>query len=346
MKKQKIVVSSILMCFVLFVSILVSATIGSAQLSIGDSLRLILSRIPLLQNLVSIEHINASYETIIWNIRIPRILLAGLSGASLSIAGVCFQGLFRNPLADPQMIGVSSGAALGATIAVLSGASLSFIGLGGIGVFAFVGAILTVLLVYGISCTGNRALPIHIILTGTAVSSMLTAVISLLMSIKREEIEKIYMWTLGSFSSATMTKVGFLALFFLVGSLVIYYFAKDIDLILIGDETAFSLGVDAVKVKKILMVTASILVAACVSVCGTIGFVGLIIPHIVRLICGPKHKTLIPLVALTGATFLIWCDTIARTIRAPGELPVGVITALCGAPYFIFLLNRSKKKVV
>ncbi len=346
MKKQKIIISYMIMSFILLISIVTSATIGSAQLSIGDSFQLILSRIPLLSNLISTEGIPSTYERIVWNIRIPRILLAGISGASLSIVGVCFQGLFRNPLADPQMIGVSSGAALGATIAVLSGASLSFAGLSGIGIFAFLGAILTVLLVYGISFTQNRSLPVHIILTGTAVGSMLTAVISLLMSIKREEIEKIYMWTLGSFSGASMTKVGFLSIFFVIISLVIYYFAKDLDLILTGEEAALSLGVDTVKVKKVLMISASILVAACVSVCGTIGFVGLIIPHIVRFICGPKHKRLLPLAALTGATFLIWCDTIARTIRAPGELPVGIITALCGAPYFIFLLRRSQKKVV
>lgn len=323
-----------------------AASIGSASLTVGDSFRLIFSRVPVIRHFISIEGIKSSFDGIVWDIRIPRILLSGLCGASLALVGTCFQGLFRNPLADPQIIGVSSGAALGATIAVLSGFSLTLAGLSGIGVCAFIGALATVFLVYRIACTGNRAPVVHIILTGTAVSSMLSAIISLLMSIRREQLEKIYMWTLGSFSGATINKVVFLSFFFLVCGIIIFIFAKDLDLILTGEETALSLGVDTNFVKRSLIIVASILVAACVSVSGTIGFVGLIVPHIVRLICGPKHRKLMPLAALSGAVFLIWCDTIARTIRAPGEIPVGVVTALCGAPYFLYLLSRSKKKVV
>lgn len=329
---------------VLIFTVVLSATVGSASLSMGESFRIIMSRIPLLGKLISLDDIKANFETIVWTIRIPRILLAGLSGASLALVGTCFQGLFRNPLADPQMIGVSSGAALGATIAVLSGISVSFVGLGAIGIFAFLGAVITVFLVYHISCYGNQAPAIYIILTGIAFSSILTAIISFLMSIRREQLEKIYMWTLGSFSGATMTKVGFLATFLVVCGMVILCFAKDLDLILIGEDTAQSLGVDTAKVKKLLIVISSVLVAACVSVCGTIGFVGLIIPHTMRMLCGPKHSRLIPLATVSGAIFLIWCDTIARTVRSPGELPVGVITALCGGPYFIYLLIRAKRK--
>lgn len=332
------------MGIILFLTIAFSATVGSASLRMGESLKIILSRIPLVKTLISMDGIKASYETIVWSIRIPRILLAGLSGASLAIVGACFQGLFRNPLADPQMIGVSSGAALGATIAVLSGFSISFMGLGAVGIFAFLGAIITVFTVYHISCYGSQAPNMHIILTGIAISSMLTAIISFLMSIRREQLEKIYMWTLGSFSSATMTKVAFLTFFFVVCGMIILIFAKDLDLILTGEDTAQSLGVDTSRVKKLLIVISSVLVAACVSVCGTISFVGLIIPHAVRLLFGPKHSRLIPLSAVSGAIFLIWCDTIARTVRSPGELPVGVVTALCGGPYFIYLLIRAKRK--
>lgn len=344
MNRRKLWVSNLILGFVLLISIVIAASIGSASLSMKDSLKIILSRIPLLEHLVSIEGIKPNYETIIWNIRIPRIFLSGLSGASLALVGACFQGIFRNPLADPQIIGVSSGAALGATIAVLSGVSLSFVGLGTIGIFAFIGAVITVLIVYNISCHGNRAPVVYIILTGTAISSILSAVISLLMSIRREQLEKIYMWTLGSFSSATMTKVLYLFIFFIACSTIILFYCKDLDLLSTGEDTAQSLGVDTGKLKKILIIVASVLVAACVSVSGTIGFVGLIIPHAVRLLCGPKHSRLMPLAAFSGATFLIWCDTIARTIRAPGELPVGVVTALCGGPYFIYLLIRAKKK--
>lgn len=346
MKKRKTMIGTVIMCFVLIGSIILAATVGSSKMTVGESFRLIMSRIPVLKYLVSIDGIKASYETIMWNIRIPRILLAGLSGASLALVGTCFQGLFRNPLADPQIIGVSSGAALGATIAVVSGVSVSLAGLGGIGVCAFIGATLTVLIVYRLSCVGGNNQMVFIILTGTAISSMLTAVISLLMSMKREQIEKIYMWTLGSFSAATMEKVMFLLVFFLLCGSVLIAFSKPLDLMLTGEESALSLGVDTPKVKKIVIITASLLVAACVSVCGTIGFVGLIIPHVVRILTGPKHRKLMSLAALGGAVFLIWCDTIARVIRAPGELPVGIITALCGAPYFLLLLWRTKKKAV
>jgi iron complex transport system permease protein len=344
MNRRKLKISYLILGFVLLTSILVAASIGSASLSPVESLKIILSRIPILKHLVSMEGIKTNYETIVWSIRIPRILLAGLSGASLALVGACFQGVFRNPLADPQLIGVSSGAALGATIAVLSGINLSFLGLHAIGIFAFLGAILTVLIVYQISSYGNRAPVVFIILTGVAISSILTAVISFLMSIRREQLEKIYMWTLGSFSGATMTKVLFLFVFLAVCGIIILFFTKDLDLFLTGEDTARSLGVDTAKVRKLLIVIASVLVAACVSVCGTIGFVGLIIPHAVRLLCGPKHSRLMPLATLSGAIFLILCDTMARTVRAPGELPVGVVTSLCGGPYFIFLLMRAKKK--
>ena len=346
MNRRKNMVLGILIFLLLLVTIVAAASVGSAQLSIGDSLKIILSRIPGISNLISMDSIKPTHIKIVWNIRIPRILLAGLSGASLALVGACFQGLFRNPLADPQIIGVSSGAALGATIAVLSGITLNFLGLGVVGIFAFVGAILTVFLVYRLACTGNQASVVYIVLSGTAISSMLSAVISLLMSIRREQLEKVYMWTLGSFSAATMSKVCFLLVFFLVCSCILFLYSKELNIFSTGEETAQSLGVDTAKVKKVIIIVASLLVAACVSVCGIIGFVGLIIPHCIRLIFGPKHERLLPLSALTGAIFLILCDTLARIVRAPGELPVGVITALCGAPYILILLSKYKRKIV
>lgn len=346
MNKRKTSFYSIIFSLLLLITIIVTAALGSANITVYDSMRILMSKIPLIGKLIDCTEIPENFVTIIWNIRVPRILLSGLSGASLALVGACFQGLFRNPLADPQILGVSSGAALGATIAALTGFSVSFFGLGVIGAFAFLGALLTVFFVYRIAFTGSTGSVTHIVLTGTAVSAMLSSMISFLMSIRREQIEKVYMWTLGSFSAASMNKVVFLFVFFVLCATVILVYAKDLNIIATGEETAESLGVDTLKVKRTLIIAGSLLVAACVSVCGIIGFVGLIIPHVIRIIVGPRNERLLPFSCLFGAFFLIVCDTLARTLRAPGEIPVGVITALFGAPYFLLLLYRDKKRMV
>lgn len=330
----------------LVVSILLSVSVGSANIHPLDSAKVILARIPLVSSLVSTESIKPVYETIIWNVRLPRILLAGLVGGGLAVVGATFQGLFRNPLADPHILGVSSGAALGATLAMFTGISVNFLGLGIIGLFAFLGALMTVFVVYSLSSMQRSMAVTNILLIGTAISTLLSSIISLLMTFHREQIEKVYMWTLGSFSAATWAKVVFLAVLTLGGSLVTMLFARELNVILMGEEVAKSLGIDTTKVYKILIVFGSFVVAACVSVSGIIGFVGLIIPHAVRLLRGPNYRTLLLYSWLVGATFTIICDTVARTLVAPSEIPVGVITAIIGAPYFIMLLyirNRETR---
>ena len=242
MNRKKCILISIGFVFLLFAVIVCSASIGSAQLGVFDSLKIILSKIPILNRLVDISEIKPTYIKIIWSVRIPRIILAGLSGATLALVGACFQGLFRNPLADPQIIGVSSGAALGATVAVLSGITLNFLGLGIIGIFAFLGAVITALIVYKLSFFGTQSSVVYIVLIGAAISSMLSAVISLLMSLNREQIEKVYMWTLGSFSAATTSKVSFLGIFLILGAVILLLYAKQLNILSIGEETAQSLG--------------------------------------------------------------------------------------------------------
>lgn len=323
--------------------ILLSASIGSADLSIKDSLLILLSRIPFLRSYLDISQISDVYETIVWKVRMPRIFLSVLTGGNLAVVGACFQGLFRNPLADPHILGISSGAALGATFAILSGIQISFLGLGVIGIFAFIGALITILFVYQISCTNHQVSITSLLLTGTAINSMLSALISLLMSLNRDKIKKVYLWTLGSFSSATWSKVQFLFLFSILGICILCLFSKALDMISLGEETAQSLGVDTKMVKKIVIVISSLLVGACVCVSGIIGFVGLIIPHCIRIIRGSSHRFLLPLCAIAGAIFMLICDTLARTIASPSEIPVGVITSIFGAPYFIFLLKYNKK---
>jgi iron complex transport system permease protein len=341
MRKRGLTIAILLV--ILFMSIIISASLGSANLSIVNSLRILLSRIPILNQFVSIEDMKQTYITIVWNIRLPRILLAGLTGSGLAVVGGAFQGLFRNPLADPHILGVSSGAALGATLAMLSGLTVNWLGLGVIGIFAFIGALITVFLVYHLAKLGTSTSVASMLLTGTAISTMLSAVISLLMTFHRDQIEKVYMWTMGSFSAATWSKVAFEAGIIILCSAVIIIYSKDLNVILTGEDTAKSLGIDIERVKRIIIVMASLLVAACVSVSGIIGFVGLIIPHCIRLVSGPDHGKLLPYSLLGGAIFMIFCDTIARTIASPTEIPVGVITAVFGAPYFITLLYLRRR---
>lgn len=348
MKKEKKItrnVGAFGLLFLLFAVIVCSASIGSSSLSVIDSLKILCAKIPLVHIWIPKAQVSVMYEKIVWDIRMPRIILAGLTGSGLAVVGATFQGIFRNPLADPHILGISSGAAVGATIAIVSGASMSVFGFGMIGALAFVGALVTVVLVYRISCVGNKLITLNIILTGTAISMMLSSLISLMMSFHHDEIEKVYLWTLGSFSSATWPKVSFLVVFVTIGICVILLCSKELDAIATGNDIAQSLGIDTIKVRKILIVFASLLVAACVSVSGIIGFVGLVIPHCVRFLSGPKHKNLLPFSALGGAIFMILCDTIGRNIVAPSELPVGVITAILGTPYFIFLLYRNKRKL-
>lgn len=335
-----------ILILLLIISAVFSSSIGSANLTGSDSLKIILSRIPLLNGMVDISGLKEVYIKIVWEIRLPRIILAGFTGCGLSVVGATFQGLFRNPLADPHILGVSSGAAMGATVAMLSGIGLNFLGFGVIGIFAFIGALIAVFLVYQIACVGNKLPVVNILLTGTAISTMLSALISLLMTFNQEQIDKVYLWTLGSFSASTWPKVSYLTIFVVTCTSIILLFSRELDVMTTGNETAESLGINTTKVKKILIVTASLLVAACVSVSGIIGFVGLVIPHCIRLISGPKHQWLLPLSCLGGAIFMILCDTLARTIAPPSEIPVGVITALLGTPYFIALLQNHKRKLV
>lgn len=340
-KKQYFYIS--LLVIFLLLCIIVSASCGSADITALDSFRLILSKIPIVNKFVDSTGIKETYEVIIWKVRLPRILLSSLVGGALAVVGCTFQAIFKNSLADPHILGISSGAALGATIGILSGITLNFLGMGVISIFAFIGAILAVSLAYKLGALGGKLVVTNLLLTGTAISSMLSAIISLLMIYNREQLEKIYLWTLGSFSAANWNKVGFLFFISIISVTTLFIFSRDLNIILTGDEVASSLGIDTVKLKNILIFISAILVATSVSVSGTIGFVGLIIPHCMRLIVGPDHRVLMPFSYFGGASFMIICDTLSRNLAQPTEIPVGVITAVFGAPYFIYLLYRNTK---
>lgn len=277
---------------------------------------------------------------IFWNLRLPRIILAVLVGAVLSVCGATYQSIFRNPLTDPYVLGISSGASLGAAIAILLGVQTFLLG---IGTCALVSGILTIVVIYRIASMGNRMHITTLLLTGVCITFLISAIISFLMVLHQDKMDSIIFWTMGSFASATWTDVAFVAPVAALGTAVVIYHGRDLNLLLTDSETAKSLGVEVEKVKKRLLLVTTLMVAFCVSTCGVIGFVGLVVPHCVRLVVGPDNRKVVPLSVLVGGTFLLLCDTLARTLMIPAELPVGCLTALVGAPLFIYLLYKNKK---
>ena len=277
-------------------------------------------------------------KTILFSIRLPRIIFAGIVGASLSAAGVVFQGLLRNPLADPYILGISGGSAVGAIIAIITGISFIPFGVPGMAVS---GALLTIALVYGIAKTKKELHSTTLLLAGVIVNAFFSAVIMFLISTtSSKELRSAIFWLMGDLSLAEWNEIILTGSFLMIGFIVMYSYSRHLNLIVTGEETAMQLGVNVEQTKKILLLAASLVTGVAVSVSGTIGFVGLIIPHMMRMLLGSDHRLLLPSSALFGGSFLIVADTLARTITAPAELPVGVITAMCGAPYFIYLLRR------
>ncbi|GAA0730646.1 iron ABC transporter permease [Clostridium malenominatum] len=329
----------IILIGILFALTIISSTLGVADISFYGSMKILSSKIPFVGKYISLEGISNTHKLIILNLRLPRIMLSALVGAGLSIVGCVFQAIFKNPMADPYVLGISSGSALGAAIAIILGVS-------GVTSFAFTGAILTTLLVYSIAKTGTKLPTNTLLLAGVSVGFLLSSLISLIMIFNREQVEKIIFWTMGGLNTANWKAVFSLFPFVLIGGFIIFIFSKDLNVMLTGDETASTLGIEVDKIKKLLLTISSIIIAACVSMSGIIGFVGLIIPHMIRLLVGPDHRVLLPFTALGGGVFMIISDTLARTLVPPAEIPVGAITSIFGAPYFIYLLIRNKKKVM
>lgn len=277
---------------------------------------------------------------IFWNLRMPRIVLSALVGAALSVCGAAYQSVFRNPLTDPYVLGISSGASLGAAIAILLGLEAYLLG---VGACALVSGLLTILVIYRIASIGNRMHTTTLLLTGVCITFLMSALISFLMVLRQDKMDSIIFWTMGSFASASWTDVAIVAPVVAVGIGVVLYHCRDLNLLLAGSETAKSLGVEVERVKKVLLLATTLMVAFCVSTCGVIGFVGLVVPHCIRLVSGPDNRRIVPYAIVVGALFLLLCDTMARTLLMPAELPVGSLTALVGAPLFIYLLYKNKK---
>jgi iron complex transport system permease protein len=320
----------------------VSLSLGAAKVGIKDIVNIIYGKISGNENIFS--YLEDSTVYIIWNIRFPRIIVSLFIGGMLSIAGVTYQGILKNPMADPFVLGISSGAALGATIGIISKISFNIFGLNFISIMAFAGALLVIFIVYNIARIKNEIPVTTLLLSGIAMSQFLTAILSTIMMLNDRDLNKIFFWTMGSLSGKGWESIMNILPYAGLGMIILMYYAKDMDILLLGDESAKNLGVEADRVKKIILVTASVITAASVSVSGIIGFVGLIVPHIVRMFIGPKHIKLLPLSFVTGGGLMVVCDTIARSIIAQ-EIPVGIITAILGGPFFIYILKKKKAEV-
>jgi iron complex transport system permease protein len=278
--------------------------------------------------------------TIVRDIRLPRLALAVLIGAALAVAGAAMQGFFQNPMADPYIVGVSSGAALGATLGMVLHIDFWIAGLSATPILAFAGALAATFLVYAISLRGGRLPVALLLLTGVAVGALAAAATSFLMLIGESDTRLVLFWLLGSLSSRRWDHVQMILPYVIPGIAIIWAYARDLNLLLLGEETAQHTGVEVEQVKRIVLSASALLAAAAVSVSGIIGFVGLIIPHVVRLVVGPDHRRLIPLSALAGALLVVLADVLARTLAAPSEIPIGIITSALGCPFFLFLIAR------
>jgi iron complex transport system permease protein len=325
----------------LIVSMLLGISIGSVSIPVPAIIQMIGAEIFRLQG----QGIDPMHASIVMEIRLPRVLLAGLVGASLAIAGAAFQGLLRNPLADPYTLGISSGASIGAVSTLFFGITVPFLQGFTLPVLSILFAFATVLFVLFFARRVDRLLRVEtIILTGIILSSFLGAFISLMIALSGEELRQIIGWLLGSVSMRGWEYIKIILPFFLLGMTILLANTRELNAMSFGEERAQHLGVNVERRKLLILLSGSLLTGSAVAVSGTIGFVGLVIPHITRTIWGPDHRHLLPLSILIGAGFLILADLVSRTIIAPSELPIGVITALIGAPVFALILMRNRKE--
>lgn len=326
----------------LLVVVALATTVGSVQIPFLTTASILISRLPLVK-------INPggtdALETIVLSIRLPRVILAGVVGAALAIAGATYQGLFRNPLADPYLIGVAQGAALGAVIGFLLPSTWHGMGFGVIPLLAFAGALISTAIVYNLARVGKTLPTTTLILAGVALGAFLGSIVSYLIISSGEEMPGIIFWLMGSFSLSQWSEVKTVLPYVVAGIIVILLYARPLNVMQLDEEQAQQLGINVERLKLILLAAATLITAAAVSFVGIIGFVGIIIPHAIRLIWGADHRFLLPLSVLTGAIFLILADLLARTVLAPTEIPIGIITALGGAPFFLYLLRRKRRVI-
>lgn len=328
---------------VIFLAAFASSGIGSFRTSYGSILRLWAA--PLFPDLAA--GIDETVQYIVINVRLARICLAFVVGGALALAGTVYQGVLLNPLADPFTLGISTGAAFGASLAILLGlGSIHFFGVSLLPIAAFAGALLALYLVYMLGSTGGRIHVVTLVLAGIIVSTFLSAMINLLKSLNEESVSTIVFWIMGSFSGKSWAHVLLVLPYIVMGTGAICCFARELDMLSLGDVQAQQLGVNVQRVRFWLLLAASLITASAVAVSGIIGFVGLVIPHLLRLALGPRHGMLIPASILAGGLLVLISDSIARSVLPGGEeIPVGVVTAIIGGPFFCYLLLRRKQQL-
>ncbi|MDB5339721.1 MAG: transport system permease protein [Planctomycetaceae bacterium] len=322
---------------VLLITALLSLGVGAVTIAPGRILQILTEH--------SGNAVPATELTIIWELRLPRLLLACFVGAGLGMAGAGYQGLFRNPLADPFVIGASSGAALGATLAIINGWQGHVLGLACIPAASLIGALGAVAIVYSIATVGRQIPMVSLLLAGVALSSMLGAIVSLLMFLHEEKLMTIFSWLMGSLSGRGWPALWSTAPLILIGGLILWMHSRALDALTFGEESAASLGLGIRRLRATIVLSASLITAASVAGGGIIGFVGLIAPHMARSLVGARHALVIPMSGLLGALLLLLADDVARTIVAPSELPVGIVTALMGSPFFLYLLKTRQREL-
>lgn len=340
-QKRNTVLVLVVLIIVAIISLLFGIGIGSTSIAPVTTMQVILSHLPGLSSWYSVS--DTATEAIVWDIRLPRVILALFIGSALAVAGAALQGLLRNPLAEPYTIGVASGASVGAAAVII------FVGSGTLGALtlplaAFLGALLTGVLVYRLAVVNGHLAVETLILAGVVMSSFMSAILSFMLTLAGESLQQIVYWMMGSLGLRGSDDFIYTLPLILAGVILLCFFGRDLNILTFGDETAGQLGVSVERTKKLVLLLASFLTGLAVSMAGTIGFVGLIVPHLIRLVLGPDHRVLLPVSAIGGGIFLVWADLIARTIVAPVELPVGVVTAFLGAPFFMYLLRTRKSR--
>ena len=327
---KRLLAVSFLLLLLIFVAMFLGLSLGSTKTGLNEVLKSLLRR----------EEADPVLNTIIWNIRFPRVLLAALVGATLSLGGLVFQALLRNPLAEPYILGISGGAAIGAIIGILMGLSR----FPGVSFISFMGSIATLLLILVMSSGQSILKKDSLLLSGVMINAFCSAIIMFLISMTQDyRLHNIIFWLMGDLSMATIRQAVILTAMLFPCYILIFWLSHSMNLLLMGKEMAQTMGVNIKAVTVTLLLTTSFMVSATVSHCGLIGFVGLVMPHLLRLLFGPDHRVLVPACVMGGGAYMVLCDLLARTLPEQGEMPAGVITAIIGAPIFIFLLKRSRQ---
>ena len=319
---------------------LLAVLVGPVRLAPGAVLAELAGRLPLVHTSSGLSPQEAA---ILWQLRLPRVVLGGLVGAMLAMAGAAYQGVFRNPLADPYLLGAAAGAGLGATLAIAYGPDTSGWPVELLPIAAFAGAVAGVVGAYALGRSGGARTATTLILSGVAVAAFLTAIQTYVQQRQSETLREVYGWILGRLTTAGWHEVLLVVPYALVSATVILLHRRLLDVLAVGDDEASSLGLRAARVRLVVVAAATLATAAAVAVSGLIGFVGIIVPHTVRLLAGSSHRLLVPLSLVAGAAFLILADLVARTVTAPAELPIGVVTAFVGAPFFALVLRSARR---